>query len=185
MGRRTLSNPQFKDRRGVDLRAQVFALRRALAVKAQLVKNQQRQIDLLGRELANACIRIGVLEQHKARSEAAWERIAASFSLVAEYTDLAPPSDGVFDERLHPHDDINQLLDVAHNRIKAQAEELTNWGAQRKSIQETMTRLVSETLRRTAPGALVSRRGSLRGRLAALRGRLAAWRRRLWKGAPS
>lgn len=134
MGRRTLSNPQFKDRRGVDLRAQVFALRRALAVKAQLVKNQQRQIDLLGRELANACIRIAALEQHKARAEAAWERIsdlavsqaatcstrydfpgelldqvtadalrtgAGAFSLVVEHLDLAPPSDGVFDARLH------------------------------------------------------------------------------------
>ncbi len=195
MGRRTLHKPQFKERRGNGVQAQVFALRRALSIKAQLVKNQQRQIDLLGRELANACIRIAALEQRWSRDEAVWDQIgdlavararaagasvdqatadalstgAGAIALAIEQMDLAPPSDGVFDERLHSEGsgaDFGAALARYHRTVN-------EWVNQQRSRQGTAVRLARETREKTHFQGPAHWLRTLRTRLAQRLGRLA------------
>lgn len=167
MGRRTLHKPQFKERRGNGVQAQLFVLRRALAVKAQLVKNQQQQIDLLGRELANACIRIATLERSNTCEEETWERIidlavarsrasldqaatdalctgAGAFAFVAERMDLAPPSDGVFDERLHDADrQVSDRLAVSRTLIEQSMQRIQDWAARTTETQRVTVELLA------------------------------------------
>lgn len=199
MGRRTFDNLQFKERRRTGVQAQLFALRRALAAKAQLVKNQQQQIDILGRELANACVRIAVLERNAVRAEGAWEAIAdlahqrvtswhGHTGVDLEQIAFDHLTDGVHDPQLHPseaHARIDATLQRVQGRMVSLVQQFRDQRAQTNQFLETTVRLTRETMQRIRDATWSGRLHRLRTRLALLPARLAGHLRRFVRGARS